>query len=244
MSRFSRIVGLVLLVGFFESPISLRAQSHPGRGTASGGAHVPPSRPPSSIAGRQVAPFSNPPVTGSGHNPEPPYRHRRRPDVAGPVFIPTYGLYPYNYYNPIPGPVSIAPDPITEQQGYAQAPVDVPAVNGSMPAVNQLEAHPSDADLSYEVGRLAKEVEDLRQQQAAVQAAPPLQSSQPEAVIPVVLIFHDGHRREIQNYAVIGQMLWVLDEKSSTKIALSDLDLEATQRENQARGVRFSIPSK
>ena len=59
----------------------------------------------------------------------------------------------------------------------------------------------------------------------------------------VSTIFRDGHQLEIQNYAIIGQTLWVLDERNSTKIALSDLDLSATDRENRARGLRFSLPS-
>jgi hypothetical protein len=62
--------------------------------------------------------------------------------------------------------------------------------------------------------------------------------------MPVVLIFKDGHRMEIQNYAIIGQTMWVLDERNSTKIPLSDLDLNATQSENRGRGLRFSIPGQ
>ena len=31
----------------------------------------------------------------------------------------------------------------------------------------------------------------------------------PESSTPVVIIFLDGHQLEIQNYAIIGQTLWV-----------------------------------
>jgi hypothetical protein len=49
---------------------------------------------------------------------------------------------------------------------------------------------------------------------------------------------------EIQNYAIVGQTLWVLDEKLATKIPVSDLDIEATQQENHSRGMRFLAPEK
>jgi hypothetical protein len=45
----------------------------------------------------------------------------------------------------------------------------------------------------------------------------------------------------VQNYMIAGQTLWVVDEQEATKIPLSDLDLDATRRENQANGVRFLL---
>jgi hypothetical protein len=61
---------------------------------------------------------------------------------------------------------------------------------------------------------------------------------------PTILIFRDGHRESIQNYAIVGQTFWILDEKSSVKISLSELDLETTQRENRSQGVRFPLPER
>jgi hypothetical protein len=58
------------------------------------------------------------------------------------------------------------------------------------------------------------------------------------------LIFRDGRRMSILNYAIVGQTLWVLDEQNSTKIPLSDLNLEATQKENRGQGVRFPLPAR
>src|SRR5262249_39805891 len=143
-------------------------------------------------------------------------------------FAPGFG-YGYGYYSPYIWPDPIVGEPVYSQPAYAAPP--------QTPAVSRTEA-----DLSYQVGRLSQEVTDLRQQQAA-QAQRPAQPASPAPSIPVVLIFRDGHRLEIQNYAVIGQTLWVLDERNRTKIPLSDLDLSATERENRARGVRFSAPS-
>jgi hypothetical protein len=56
-----------------------------------------------------------------------------------------------------------------------------------------------------------------------------------------VLVFRDGHRMEITNYAIVGQTIWVLDERNSTRIPVSDLDVDATQKENRIRGLRFQV---
>ena len=60
--------------------------------------------------------------------------------------------------------------------------------------------------------------------------------------IPTVLVFRDGHRIEIQNYAIVGQTLWLVDAKAADKISFADLDLDATWKENRGRGVRFPLP--
>jgi hypothetical protein len=205
-----------------------------------------PVHPPSSFTGRPVTPpvtpFVNPPVSVFGRSPafgaSRPFVRHSRPAGPVPTFVPTfgygYGYYPYNYYSPFAGPVSIAPDPITQEGwGYVPPASDVPAVSQN------------EANLSYEVGRLSQEIEDLRQQQA-VQAQPPqpVQAAPSPATTPVVLIFRDGRRMEIQNYAIISQTLWVLDDHNSTKIPLSDLDIEATRQQNGLRGLRFSVPAR
>ena len=95
--------------------------------------------------------------------------------------------------------------------------------------------------------RLSQQIEELRAEQAtrlSAQTRPQPQSEPGPPAIPTTLVFRDGRRIEIQNYAIVGQTLWVLEERVSTKISLSELDLEATQRENRGRGVRFRLPEK
>jgi hypothetical protein len=60
---------------------------------------------------------------------------------------------------------------------------------------------------------------------------------------PTLLIFKDGRKLEIGNYAIIGATLFDLTPGHSRKIALADLDLKATLKENDDRGVTFQIPS-
>src|SRR5439155_22563063 len=101
--------------------------------------------------------------------------------------------------------------------------------------------------LAYQVGRLSGEIEQLRQQQNLSSSLPPppqTQAATDRPRIPAVLVFRDGHRIEIQNYAIVGQTLWVVDEKAANKISIADVDLDATQNENRGRGVRFPLPEK
>ncbi|MBZ5658082.1 MAG: hypothetical protein LAO56_22705 [Acidobacteriia bacterium] len=77
-------------------------------------------------------------------------------------------------------------------------------------------------------------------------AAPPT-PAEPEPVVAqpnTVLIFKDGHRSEVQNYAIVGNTLFDFAEGRSRKILLADLDLPATQKANDDRGVDFHVPAK
>jgi hypothetical protein len=59
---------------------------------------------------------------------------------------------------------------------------------------------------------------------------------------PTVLVFKDGHQLEVENYAIVGQTLYDLTSGRPRKIALADLDLEATQKLNDDRGISFQLP--
>ena len=58
-----------------------------------------------------------------------------------------------------------------------------------------------------------------------------------------VLVFRDQHQQEITSYAISRGTLWVLsDHAVAKKIPLADLDLEATAKANDERGVEFQVP--
>jgi len=59
---------------------------------------------------------------------------------------------------------------------------------------------------------------------------------------PTVLVFRDGHKQEVRNYAIVGQMLWDFGTKGTHKIPLADLDLDTTRKLNDERGVDFVLP--
>jgi hypothetical protein len=63
------------------------------------------------------------------------------------------------------------------------------------------------------------------------------------AVVPATaLVFRDQHVEEVRNYAIAGGTLWVLNESSAKKIPLAQLDLAATVKMNDDRGVDFQVP--
>jgi len=60
---------------------------------------------------------------------------------------------------------------------------------------------------------------------------------------PTVLVFKDGHQLEVQNYAVIGDQLYDLTPRHRRKVPLSELDLIATAKQNDDRGIDFELPT-
>lgn len=64
-----------------------------------------------------------------------------------------------------------------------------------------------------------------------------------ESIPPTVLVYRDQHKQEIQNYAIVGQTLWQFNRGRTYKIPLSELDLPATQKANDDRGISFQIPA-
>jgi hypothetical protein len=77
-------------------------------------------------------------------------------------------------------------------------------------------------------------------------AAQPAVASEPPAPVvaqpSTVIVFRDGHQAEVQNYAIVGDTLFDLTDNRSHKILLADLDLAATRKTNDARGVEFLVP--
>jgi hypothetical protein len=74
--------------------------------------------------------------------------------------------------------------------------------------------------------------------EAAADEAP---AEQPQP--PTVLVFKDGHDIEVGNYAIVGETLFDLTPGHARRVALADLDLEATRKQNDDRGVVFELPA-
>jgi hypothetical protein len=58
-----------------------------------------------------------------------------------------------------------------------------------------------------------------------------------------VLVFKDGHQLEVANYAIVGSTLYDLTGGRRQKIALAELDLPATAKQNDDRGIDFQLPA-
>jgi hypothetical protein len=233
--RRSLIVLVTAIFLILAAVMTLAAQGRGHFGGSRGFGSTPVVRPGPFVVARPpiaVAPGRGP----SGFRPVHPIRPIR------PVVIPPF----YGYYSPYLWSAPIYGGAYSEYSSPYSAPAySQPTYAGpdtQPPAVSQ-----NDIDLAYQVGQLSAQVEQLRQQQGITSFTQPSAQQQAPAqrtTTPTVLVFRDGRRMEIQNYAIVGQTLWVLDEKLATKIPVSDLDVETTQQENHSRGMRFLAPEK
>jgi hypothetical protein len=169
-----------------------------------------------------------------------PIHHRRFFNPYGYAY-PYYPIYPYTAY-PYYG-VGLQSDFV-----YSDSAV------GTYSSPAYMADH--DTGVQSDLYRLQAELDQVRQQQAADRQyalntpteAPrpvPATRARPEPPAPAtVLIYRDGRQSDIHNYAVVGQTLWIFSEERARKVALADLDLDATRQANEARGVDFAVQAK
>lgn len=153
-------------------------------------------------------------ATSSGFNGHPHHRPRYPQGSLVYYVTPYYGYYDSGYY-----------DNGTEAANYA--------------GEDDYRGGPTILDRRG-TGYLPPVLEPERPS-ASSSAAPP--EAEPEASTPTVLVFKDGHQLEVENYAIVGSTLYDLTEGHRRKVALSDLDLTATSKQNDDRGVDFHLPA-
>jgi hypothetical protein len=128
----------------------------------------------------------------------------------------SFGGYPYSYsYG------------LADTNYVATAPYD-------NEAISQLANELAEERLRRE--QLENEVERLR--------APPPLNTQPSAEqpSPAVLVFRDGTRKEVDNYAIFGPTLIAFVSHGTQKIRIADLNVAATEKANESRGIDFRLP--
>jgi hypothetical protein len=141
-------------------------------------------------------------------------------------FSPFYfGYYGYPAYYP----------------GYSYSSLD------AYPAYDYYAPYPAQssndlAQQQQDIDRLEDEVARLREERdspAVAPARPPVEVKS----TPTLLVFRDKHTQEVQNYAVVGGTIWIFSEQRATKLPLSWLDIDATTKANDERGVDFRLPN-
>jgi len=160
-------------------------------------------------------------------NPSPPrslgHRHRSKdrdhPDFAVGVIEPVYIPYP-------------VPD---AQEADDDSP-DVDYVHAPGPP-NQ------DAPTTRARDRNSAPRADVSTAPISSEPAPDGPEEPAAAQPSTVLVFKDGHQSEVLNYAIVGDTLFDLAAGRTRKILLADLDLPATHKANDDRGVDFQIPA-
>lgn len=191
-------------------------------GVTSSSAHAvsAPSSSPRGSANSGVT--SNKPL----HPSKAPTTNNGQPqhNVATGVFY-----YSYIYAVPVPYPVSV------DDNG---APGDTdPDYQGGPPVFDRRGSGPN----SYIPPSSDLSTAELQEQEEAAANADSNPDPDPPPV-PTTLIFKDGHQLEVENYAIVGQTLYDLTPGHPRKIALVDLDLPATQKQNNDHGITFDLP--
>ena len=144
-------------------------------------------------------------------------QRRRRSNTN--AYYPAYVPYPY--------PVAVPAEPVVEEP------------EPDTPAPTIFENRTSGYDPRYGSHYLNSR---------PATPAPTAQMQEPSPAdarqqIPVLLIYRDGHQQEVANYAIVGQNLYDLGTFVAHKIPLAELNLQATIKANDDRGVEFSVPA-
>jgi hypothetical protein len=71
---------------------------------------------------------------------------------------------------------------------------------------------------------------------------PPADAAPAEDQPQTTLVFKDGKELDVANYAIVGNTLYDLTPGHRRKIALAELDLSATAKQNGDRGIDFQLP--
>ncbi|HEV2114019.1 MAG TPA: hypothetical protein VGR50_07695 [Terriglobales bacterium] len=139
-----------------------------------------------------------------------------------------YAYYPYAYaYPAYPAYADYSP---RNYDAYA----DVSSASAVNDAYEQGALRQQVSDLENEVQQMRSEVAQQRQTPSA--PARPLTAAEAP---PVTLVFRDGHRADVSNYAIAGNTFWIVNERSARKIAMSEIDVVATKRVNEQNGVEL-----
>ncbi|HVO61903.1 MAG TPA: hypothetical protein VMT53_13275 [Terriglobales bacterium] len=106
----------------------------------------------------------------------------------------------------------------------------------------QLQMMNNQQQIEQRIDALQDRLDRLYEQRSAPpQQTPPQTQSKSEPSRPAVLVYKDGHKQEVENYAIVGQTIWVLNERQAKKVPLSALDVSATRKANQDRDVDFAL---
>jgi hypothetical protein len=199
---------------------------------------VPPSV--TSLGPRGPVSFHAPQRLPQGPGPGHHHHHDNTYPYYIPYYVPYY-VYPDSYDGPA-DPSSADSAELPDQ--YQGGPTIFDRRGSGTPASNDYQARAVPRPTPQPAVApppAAPPREDSNAEVLATKAAePPVPSiaAQPATI----LIFKDGHKLEVGNYAIVGSNLFDLTPGHRMKIALSDLDLPATQKANEEEGIDFTLP--
>ena len=165
-----------------------------------------------------------------GHHDAPHFRHCPwRWDCASAYGFPVIW---FPLWNTFLGPADANSDP----------PPARPA-SDTAPPPDDTSAYLQNSQLQQdEINRLHQEVDRLQDEERGAQDPQDLQNTASLQPYETLLVFRDQHTEEIQNYVLVGKMLWIFNELLFRKIPVASLDLAATVKANEERGIDLHLP--
>jgi hypothetical protein len=168
-------------------------------------------------------------------------RHRRHRDhdsfpvgVSEPAYVPVPVPYAVPYAVSSDDAYAEDADDDSPDSDYVRA----PDVRKSERNPYSSAQRPASRDLAPMADASAKPAPGESDEPVPAAAEDPV-TAQPSTV----LVFKDGHQSDVLNYAIVGDTLFDLGAGRTRKILLADLDLPATRKANDERGVDFQIPA-
>jgi len=162
---------------------------------------------------------------------------RERNEFARGYFLGDYPLF-YDDYPFAPAVADVGPQMIVLQQPAAETP------SRPRPAPLLIEL-PGDRYVRYGgAGRSSEESQSSERNAGQRESSP-----DPPQLAATVLIYRDGHREQIPDYAIVGGVLYAHNAGVAEpgyglrNIQLSALDIAATMRANQENGINFVLPA-
>ncbi len=170
------------------------------------------------------------------------------------TFVPYYPFgYPTYYVSAYPAVaepfLGYTPDGTPVDDNSSIIPQSHRATHSDVLALREYEALLRD-EIADEEALLHKKRAALRHTEppaepaeAQAPAEPVQQTDAPGPQPESVLIFTDGHKAEVSNYAIVGDALFDLSSPAKPhKIAIAELNVPATIKANDERGLDFQLP--
>jgi len=227
----------VLALALLSLPALAQVNGPPASVTSPGFGGRPVNGPPASVTSlgpQGFTPVPRPPfITGTGVNHgnhdghhgngvgDGHRHHRDNSNVVGPVWYAVPVPYAVDNAQPEGQPEDAAEEDDADYQGG--------------PTVFDRRGHGENSYVPpVKHAAPAHAAERAEVDPPAVDPDPPLP--------PTLLVFKDGRTVEVGNYAIQGSTLFDLTPGHRRKILIADLDLDATRKQNDERGISFQLP--
>ncbi len=206
---------------FGQTRLGVTRGGYPLPSVSSIGSHYLPYPLPS-VSSIPNTGFGNHFHNGNGFNHGGRY-HRGDSGYALPYYYVPLGGYGYGYdYDYVGGPDPYSGPPTGPNDPTLHIIVEQPPAQPYRPPVDDAQT------------TAAQPPPTVPEQPSSARDAKPRE--------PTVLVFRDGHKQEVSNYAIMEQTVYVFDD-GTHKIPLANLDVPATVKANDDRGMEFKLPA-